>query len=66
MIRPVKLKDASALADLYNYYVINTTITFEEAKEIRQRFEIQHIVQEWQDGMFVLDMEEQLNQACHY
>ena len=30
MIRPVQLKDASALADLYNYYVINTTITFEE------------------------------------
>ena len=31
MIRPVQLKDASALANLYNYYVINTTITFEEA-----------------------------------
>ncbi len=30
MIRLVKLKDASALANLYNYYVINTTITFEE------------------------------------
>ena len=30
MIRPVHQKDASAIANLYNYYVINTTITFEE------------------------------------
>jgi phosphinothricin acetyltransferase len=30
MIRNVKLSDASALAQIYNYYVKNTPITFEE------------------------------------
>jgi phosphinothricin acetyltransferase len=31
MIRPVTSQDAAALATIYNYYVENTTITFEEA-----------------------------------
>jgi phosphinothricin acetyltransferase len=31
MIRPVTSQDAAALAAIYNYYVENTTITFEEA-----------------------------------
>jgi phosphinothricin acetyltransferase len=30
MIRPVTLKDAAAVADIYNYYIINTAISFEE------------------------------------
>ena len=30
MIRPVTLSDAQALADIYNPYVLGTTITFEE------------------------------------
>jgi len=30
MIRPVKQQDAQALADIYNHYVKNTVITFEE------------------------------------
>jgi len=30
MIRPVKRQDAQALADIYNHYVKNTVITFEE------------------------------------
>lgn len=30
MIRPVKESDAKAIADIYNYYVTNTVITFEE------------------------------------
>jgi L-amino acid N-acyltransferase YncA len=30
MIRPVKLSDAEQICDIYNYYVINTIITFEE------------------------------------
>jgi L-amino acid N-acyltransferase YncA len=30
MIRPVTLDDAPAIADIYNYYVQNTVVTFEE------------------------------------
>jgi phosphinothricin acetyltransferase len=30
MIRPVKESDAEAIADIYNYYIENTVITFEE------------------------------------
>lgn len=30
MIRPVQLGDAEQIADLYNYYIANTSITFEE------------------------------------
>ena len=35
MIRPVSLNDAAQLADIYNYYVANTVISFEE-EEISQ------------------------------
>ena len=31
LIRPVKMEDAAALSTIYNFYVENTTITFEEA-----------------------------------
>jgi phosphinothricin acetyltransferase len=31
MIRLVKNDDAAAIADIYNYYVVNTAITFEES-----------------------------------
>jgi L-amino acid N-acyltransferase YncA len=30
VIRPAEAPDAQAIADIYNYYVANTTITFEE------------------------------------
>jgi phosphinothricin acetyltransferase len=30
MIRSVTLDDATAIADIYNYYIINTTVSFEE------------------------------------
>lgn len=29
MIRPVKLSDAQKLLDIYNYYVVNTAVTFD-------------------------------------
>ena len=41
MIRPAKLSDAGALCDIYNRYITETTITFEEApitaKEMKSR-----------------------------
>ncbi|MDR0666981.1 MAG: GNAT family N-acetyltransferase [Campylobacteraceae bacterium] len=30
MIRPVTLEDAAVIADIYNYYIVNTAISFEE------------------------------------
>ncbi|MDR1470331.1 MAG: GNAT family N-acetyltransferase [Spirochaetaceae bacterium] len=43
MIRPVTLEDAQAMCDIYNYYVLNTVVTFEEepvdAAEMRARIE---------------------------
>ncbi|MCE1204245.1 MAG: N-acetyltransferase family protein [Holophagaceae bacterium] len=43
MIRPVRMTDAPALADLYNPYIRDTTITFEEeavsAEEMASRIE---------------------------
>ncbi|MBD0401581.1 arsinothricin resistance N-acetyltransferase ArsN1 family B [Flammeovirga sp. EKP202] len=41
MIREITLNDAQAVADIYNYYIENTVVTFEEtavsAEEIKQR-----------------------------
>ncbi|WP_236631973.1 GNAT family N-acetyltransferase [Endozoicomonas montiporae] len=41
MIRPVKQQDAAAIAGIYNPYILETTITFEEqtvsAGQIRER-----------------------------
>ncbi|MCI5710983.1 MAG: N-acetyltransferase family protein [Prevotella sp.] len=31
MIRPVRLDDAKCITDIYNHYVLNTTVTFETA-----------------------------------
>ena len=43
MIRPVNLKDAKNIVDIYNYYIKNTTITFEDTElsveEMRLRIE---------------------------
>lgn len=43
MIRTVELRDAQSICDIYNYYVLNTTITFEEVavstEEMRKRIE---------------------------
>ena len=30
MIRPVRLEDAEQIAEIYNYYILNTIVTFEE------------------------------------
>ncbi|MCE3225681.1 MAG: phosphinothricin acetyltransferase [Bacteroidetes bacterium] len=30
MVRPATPNDASQIADIYNYYILNTTVTFEE------------------------------------
>jgi L-amino acid N-acyltransferase YncA len=35
MIRAVSLNDATAICNIYNYYVLNTTVTFEE-KEVTE------------------------------
>jgi phosphinothricin acetyltransferase len=45
MIRPVKIDDAMAIRDIYNYYIVNTVITFEEEPlDIREMEErIEHI-----------------------
>jgi phosphinothricin acetyltransferase len=41
MIRHVNISDAGAISDIYNYYIENTTITFEEIltspQEIKNR-----------------------------
>lgn len=41
MIRPVKIEDAKAIANIYNYYILHSIITFEEilidAEEIKKR-----------------------------
>lgn len=46
MIRPVELTDAESICEIYNHYVLNSTITFEENKvtveELKSR--IQDIV----------------------
>ena len=43
MIRKVEVSDASRIAEIYNYYIEHTTITFEEEivtdREMRQRIE---------------------------
>lgn len=43
MIRPVELSDAAAIADIYNYYIDETIITFEydrvDAAEIKSRIQ---------------------------
>ncbi|MFN7958166.1 MAG: arsinothricin resistance N-acetyltransferase ArsN1 family B [Holophagaceae bacterium] len=51
MIRPARLTDAQALADLYNPYVRDTTITFEEeavgAEEMASRIEKVTVTYPW-------------------
>ena len=41
MIRSVRLEDAKEIAEIYNYYILNSVVTFEEtpvgAEEIEQR-----------------------------
>lgn len=39
MIRNVDIKDAKSLADIYNYYVLNTAITFDRKPKTIQEFE---------------------------
>jgi len=56
MIRLAKLSDAKAIADIYNYYVKNTCITFEE-KEVSQD-EMEERIQEKLDKYVFLVWEE--------
>lgn len=48
MIRQAKLEDAQSIADIYNHYIENTIITFEEelvsAADIAERIEDTHAV----------------------
>ena len=43
MVRLAKLADANQIADIYNYYILNTTVTFEKtpvsSEEMRDRIE---------------------------
>lgn len=51
MIRAVKLEDAREIAEIYNYYILNSCVTFEElpvsTEEIRQRIEAFHLKFPW-------------------
>ena len=51
MIRAVKLEDAREIADIYNYYILNSCVTFEElalsAEEMRGRIEVAHLKFPW-------------------
>ena len=55
MIREVKLSDAPAIAEIYNYYILNTFITFEEeaidAQEVERRIQLYTARYPW----FVVD-----------
>jgi L-amino acid N-acyltransferase YncA len=39
MIRPIEPDDLNAVADIYNYYIANTVISFEEAPLSREQIE---------------------------
>ena len=41
MIREAKSKDAKAIASIYNHYILNTTISFEDVSKISHKFNIE-------------------------
>jgi len=51
MIRKITLKDAREIAEIYNYYVLNSCVTFEEleisTEEMRERIEATHSKFPW-------------------
>lgn len=51
MIRAVKLEDAREIAEIYNYYILNSCVTFEEfavsAEEMRGRIEATNSKYPW-------------------
>lgn len=51
MIRAVKLEDALEIAEIYNYYILNSCVTFEElalsTEEMRGRIEAAHLKFPW-------------------
>lgn len=49
MIRSVNRQDASAIADIYNHYILNTTITFAEELVSKEGIE-QEIEQKLNEG----------------
>lgn len=61
MIRNVTLKDAQRIAEIYNYYIEHTVITFEEtlvtAEEIKERIEEHTKILPWlvveEDGVVI-------------
>ena len=65
MIRKVTIKDAKAIADIYNYYVLNTSISFEtqavSEKEMENR--ITHIASHY--PYFVYEHEEKIEGYCY-
>jgi len=52
IIRPVSIEDASAISNIYAYYVENTIITFEE--EIPSEAEFRNRIQSWLESKFWL------------
>jgi len=51
MVRPAKLEDAAQITDIYNYYIINTTVTFEKtpitSDDMKERIEKIHVKYPW-------------------
>lgn len=51
MIRAVKLEDSKEIAEIYNYYILNSCVTFEElaisTEEMRGRIEAAHLKFPW-------------------
>ena len=51
MIRAVNIEDAQKIAEIYNYYVLNSCVTFEElalsTEEMRGRIEATHLKFPW-------------------
>jgi len=51
MVRPAKLEDAAQISDIYNYYIINTTVTFEKtpisAEDMKERIEKTTVKYPW-------------------
>src|SRR5690606_30132030 len=56
MIRDVTLHDADAVAKIYNYYILNTVVTFEE--EVITAIDMQSISQDTTDSLPLIVFEE--------
>ncbi|MBS2098503.1 arsinothricin resistance N-acetyltransferase ArsN1 family B [Carboxylicivirga linearis] len=65
MIRPVKPADVQAICDIYNYYIENTFITFEEQKVTAEQMQerIDNVLQKF--GWFVYEKEGEVIGYCY-